>query len=468
MPNRRVFLQTSAAVSAIAINGAIVRSAEALGAHYRVTLGKAIYDGRYTQGRRFAAVVAAHGVATRALDEGDITRFWYEELDTLWRHEPVALAGFAHTADVVIERFAAERGMRLTLRVEHRAERDGTLTHLVAGPRETVALAAELEGPGTDWPEVMAAIACRASGDGSPRETWHTGDAVFRDETRAGGLASDAGAFDHSLLHATSRCAGSWRAPRWAATTLGSLCRGMETETNCRPRPKVSVPPNSLRPCASSKPPSATSGCSQRRGRRALPRRVLAAVGEPEERVASAAVAPITVEQVQAVVRIANDVPHPALPDLDRQELRLRRLGAGSVRQRRARPQAHEPRSRGRRAQRVRARRARRELLRSLPPHPGAQAQGLDRLPRSRLGQPDRQRARSRRAATRRTRTAITSTRTAAWKSCCRTASSCAPAWARCRTRKTWQQYKYGFGPVGSTACSRRRTSASSRRWVSG
>ena len=172
MPNRRVFLQTGAAVSALAMNGAIVRSADALGGHSRITLGRAIYDDRYAEGRRFAAGVVAHGVATRALDEGDITRFWYEELDTLWRHEPVALAGFTQYGPMfVVERFAAERRMRLALRVEHCVERDGTLTHVVAGPRETVALAAELGAAGSDWPGSMASLACRASGDGSPRET---------------------------------------------------------------------------------------------------------------------------------------------------------------------------------------------------------------------------------------------------------------------------------------------------------
>jgi hypothetical protein len=171
MPNRRVFLQTGAAVSAIAMNGVIVRSADALSGRSGLTLGRAIYDDRYAEGHRFAAAVAAHGVATRALDEGDITRFWYEELDTRWRHEPVALAGFTQYGPMfVIERFAAERRMRLVLRVEHRVERDSTLTHVVAGARETDAFAAELEAAGSDWPGSMASFVCRASDDGSPPE----------------------------------------------------------------------------------------------------------------------------------------------------------------------------------------------------------------------------------------------------------------------------------------------------------
>ena len=47
--------------------------------------------------------------------------------------------------------------------------------------------------------------------------------------------------------------------------------------------------------------------------------------GEPEERVPSAAVAPDTVEQVQAIVRIANTLQDSALDDLDGPQLGLRR-----------------------------------------------------------------------------------------------------------------------------------------------
>ena len=94
----------------------------------------------------------------------------------------------------------------------------------------------------------------------------------------------------------------------------------------------------------------------------------------------------------------------------------------------------------------LRARRARRQLLRSLPLHPGAQAQGLDRSARSRLGQPDRQRARSRRrlhhADARPLRRALRhGGRAARTASCVRTGMGALP------NAKTWQQYKYGFGP---------------------
>ena len=124
MPNRREFLQTGAAVSAIAANSMISRSAGAVAGSPAVTLGRALYDDRYAEGRRFAAVVGAQGVRTRALDDGDITRFWYDELEPLWWREPVAIAGFTQFGPMfVVERLAAERGMQQVLRVEHRGAR---------------------------------------------------------------------------------------------------------------------------------------------------------------------------------------------------------------------------------------------------------------------------------------------------------------------------------------------------------
>jgi hypothetical protein len=167
MFNRREFLQTSAAVSALAANGVIAGTASA---SRPGKPSRAIYDDRYAAGRRFAAVVAAHGVPTRALDDGDITRFWYDELETLWKREPVAIAGFTQFGPMfVVERLALERGLALVLRVEHRSRSDGSLEHSFTGPRETLALAAGFETLQSDWAGLVAALACSVGGDDSPR-----------------------------------------------------------------------------------------------------------------------------------------------------------------------------------------------------------------------------------------------------------------------------------------------------------
>lgn len=166
MPNRREFLQTSAAVSALAIDGLVPPSAAALGrARSAVPLHKAIFDDRYAEAQRFGAILAAHGVAARALEDGDITRFWYDELDLLWRRERAAIAGMTQFGPLfALEQLAAERGLHVAMRIEHRVESDGTLTHRVTAPDETIALLEERPpAAGLEWPSVGALAACRCT-----------------------------------------------------------------------------------------------------------------------------------------------------------------------------------------------------------------------------------------------------------------------------------------------------------------
>jgi hypothetical protein len=197
MPNRREFLQTGAAVSAIAANGMISTTAGAVGASRPTKLHRVIYDDRYAEGRRFAEVVAAHGVPTRALDDGDITRFWCEELETLWKGEAVAIAGFTQFGPMfVVERLALERGMHLVLRVEHRGRADGTLEHSLRGPRETLALATGFEALHADWPGLIAALACSVGADVSPGH--HAGLATAAPAPR---LGQEGAPFSPSVIH---------------------------------------------------------------------------------------------------------------------------------------------------------------------------------------------------------------------------------------------------------------------------
>ena len=194
MPNRRQFLQTGAAVSAIAANG-MISGAKGTARDARSSVpGRAIYDDRYVEGRRFAEVIGEHGVPTRALDGGDITRFWYDDLDTLWKREAIAVAGFTQFGPMfVVERLALERGMQLALRVEHRTGTDGTLRHSFSGPRETLALAAEFPALHSDWPALIAILACGIGVDGSPPhnvELAATGSALRLSASAAAGAAS--------------------------------------------------------------------------------------------------------------------------------------------------------------------------------------------------------------------------------------------------------------------------------------
>jgi hypothetical protein len=144
----------------------------AIGVAPLVTLGRALYDDRYAEGRRFASVLSAQGVPTFALDDGDITRFWCDELEPFWRHESGAIAGFTQFGPMfVVERLAADRGLGLVLRVEHCNARDGGMSHRFEGPSETLCLTRELESLHDDWPGLAAALACRVGVDDSPHRS---------------------------------------------------------------------------------------------------------------------------------------------------------------------------------------------------------------------------------------------------------------------------------------------------------
>jgi hypothetical protein len=147
MTNRREFLQTGAVMSVLAMHGLVPRNAAAAAASPRgasFVPDLAVYDDRYPQGRDFAAAAAAFGKAVRAVEQGDVTAI-YDELAVAWRARPSSIAGFTQFGPMfVIERLAAERGMRLVLCAEHRPNADGALSHVIAGPSAALTLAGDL------------------------------------------------------------------------------------------------------------------------------------------------------------------------------------------------------------------------------------------------------------------------------------------------------------------------------------
>ena len=109
-------------------------------------------------------------------------------------------------------------------------------------------------------------------------------------------------------------------------------------------------------------------------------------------------------------------------------------------------PAPHEPRARDRRGARLRGRRARRPLVRPLRGHHRRAATGsCSRSPTSAGAASSATRSTT---ASRTSRTGRTSWRRAEWRSCSRTARSCAPAWARCPATSAWHVYKRGLGPT--------------------
>lgn len=165
MANRRQFLQTGAVVSALAMRGLVPSEAAAPSpSRIVVPLHKAVYDPRYAECRSFAAAVQRLGVAVQPLEYGDVTSFWYDELDLLWRSRGASIAGTTQLGPMfVLERLANERRMRVVLRAEHQPQADGTIAHAISAPREALDLAAELCAAGLEWPAVMSALVCRCT-----------------------------------------------------------------------------------------------------------------------------------------------------------------------------------------------------------------------------------------------------------------------------------------------------------------
>jgi hypothetical protein len=198
MTNRREFLRTGAAVSALAMNGFVVRGAPAAGGERATApLYKAIYDNRYAESLRFAAYISEYGVSVRGIANGDVTDLWYDELDLLWRKQPVAIAGSTQLGPLfVLETLAAERGMRVALRVEHHPRPNATIAHFITGASEVIAIAERLRSSGLEWPALMAMLACR-----SQLASGRLATATFLMAGEAPALTFEAATTPESVIH---------------------------------------------------------------------------------------------------------------------------------------------------------------------------------------------------------------------------------------------------------------------------
>lgn len=173
MTDRREFLQAGLAVSIL--GGTLLTSASASGAHLAggpvVPLHKVLVDASLPDGIAFGAEVARHGASVHTFSNGDITDFWYNELDLLWRERRAAIAGLTrHGPLFVLERFAWDRGMRVVFRAEHEPANAG-VRHLLSGPSASLVGVADLLKSGSGWPTAMArGVAQCALGCSPPSE----------------------------------------------------------------------------------------------------------------------------------------------------------------------------------------------------------------------------------------------------------------------------------------------------------
>jgi len=84
-----------------------------------------VADARFAASRAFAETAAKSG-ARIVWTEGDITDFWRDELDLLWRHRKVSLSGLtALPAFFYLELLAMDRGLRVVFRQDVRQAESG-------------------------------------------------------------------------------------------------------------------------------------------------------------------------------------------------------------------------------------------------------------------------------------------------------------------------------------------------------
>lgn len=163
MTSRREFLQIGLAATALPAAGGLFSSAADAAVVQPVApaipLYKVLFDDRFAEGKAFGEVAASLGLGYHAMKGGDVTDFWYHDLDLTWRAEPKAIAGFTrHGPLFVLEHFGWDRGLRVVFRAEHRSLGDGVIEHRLSGPAESLSTAAALVPAGADWVRLMATM----------------------------------------------------------------------------------------------------------------------------------------------------------------------------------------------------------------------------------------------------------------------------------------------------------------------
>ena len=159
MTNRREFLQIGITASAWPLASGAVRAAVAESSESScVPLYKVIYDQRLAASREFANRSRQLGLATHAI-EGDMTKFWYDDLYHQWKQGPMAIAGLTtHGPLFCFEQLARDFGVRVVFRAEHRPGADHRIAHELNGPLTMLDESLALNGDNRRWGACMADV----------------------------------------------------------------------------------------------------------------------------------------------------------------------------------------------------------------------------------------------------------------------------------------------------------------------
>jgi hypothetical protein len=161
MTSRREFLQIGISATAWPLAPAAVRAAGEISSA-PLPLYKVIFDRRFAQSIAFAVRAQSLGLAVHGID-GDMTRFWYDELYHEWKNGPAAIAGLtAHGPMFCFEQLARDQGMRVVFRAEHRLGAAG-IEHALTGPLSMLNESMALNDRGGRWAACMADVVSRCS-----------------------------------------------------------------------------------------------------------------------------------------------------------------------------------------------------------------------------------------------------------------------------------------------------------------
>ncbi len=167
MINRRHFIQTGLAGSALAAAGAGLvlcdrDSQTSQGkAPATLTLHSAVVDRRFAASIRFGRRMERHGVATSTI-WGDVTELWYSGLQPQWRKAPVPIAGLTSYATLFcLERLAWDHGMRVIYSGSHASQLGGDIEHRLASTHGPLPALRESRFGSDSWPIALADLIAR-------------------------------------------------------------------------------------------------------------------------------------------------------------------------------------------------------------------------------------------------------------------------------------------------------------------
>ncbi len=141
MTNRRQFLKIGLATSTVPLAASAAKSAtfSAFSGKNTIPFYKVIVDERYPESIAFGKAMEKQGYDIHLMKKGDLTQFWYNELNQIWEKEPVAIAGLTEFGPLFcLEQLGRTYGARKVYRGDHHYEQQGKITHKLSGPENMV------------------------------------------------------------------------------------------------------------------------------------------------------------------------------------------------------------------------------------------------------------------------------------------------------------------------------------------